>query len=291
VDLLPKHKVEEYDGQPVSVVQVKFDGYYAEVYKSKDFGIKVYHKKQNRNIWPKLQKIDSIRQSIEQLPNETILRCELHAIGVHATSVPTLTNEADHRLLLSPFKIEWWDGEPFFGSFNTEFELLDSIFPAVPEIYCACCYKKIVKNDLGEIVLPLYRVEELKQLAIDKGIEGWVVKDVPGGKCWKIKPEKTVDAFVIDYTISDSDSWAGGLKSVTIAVYDGDKEVEIGKAGSGFDGDYRMKVNMKSLIGRVGEFGYQSLGAKGRLKFPKFLRWRDDEKNKSQCLMNQLKGV
>ncbi len=285
MNLLLKHKVSEYSGQPVSIAQVKFDGYYTEVYKSKEFGVKIYHKKQNIDLWPKLRLIDAIRQSVERLPQETILRCELHVFNVHASSVPTLTNNADPRLLLSPFKIEQWDGRAgdFLTSFYMEWKLLNDHFPVVPD------YISIDKVTFGTIInLSPFDINMLKQMAIKQGIEGWVVKDIPGGKCWKIKPEKTVDAFVISYKISDSDSYAGGLKSVTFAVYDGEKEIEIGTAGSGFKGNYRMSVDPKSLIGRVGEFGYQSLGAKGRLKFPKFLRWRDDEKTARQCLMEQL---
>jgi ATP-dependent DNA ligase len=133
-------------------------------------------------------------------------------------------------------------------------------------------------------------VEHLKQDAKKLKIEGFVVKDTPKGKCWKIKPTKTVDAFVTGYEISDSDSFAGGLKAVKISVYDSNgKAVEIASCGSGFFADYRMSVDPKTLIGRVGEFSYQCLAAKGRLKFPSFLRWRDDEKTADQCTMEQLK--
>ena len=71
-------------------------------------------------------------------------------------------------------------------------------------------------------------------------------------------------------------------------MHDGTEIIEIAKVGTGFDGDYRYSVDPKKLFGRVAEIGYQSLGAKGRLKFPKFLRWRDDEKKKNECLIDQL---
>lgn len=284
MDWLPKHKVEVYRGQKISIAQVKFDGYYTEIYKSKSIsgGIVICHKKRIISIWPKLKNIDAIKHSIDNLPYETILRCELHAIGVHATSVPTLTNDADPRLLLSPFQIEMWDEETEpQTSFYMEWKLLNDKFPVVPEFYT-------LHDTAGVAILPDRRIESIKQQAMERKIEGYVVKDFPGGKCWKIKPEKTVDAFVVSTAVSDSDTYAGGLKSVTIAVYDSNTVTEIASVGSGFDGDYRMNIDLKSLIGKVGEFGYQELGAKGRLKFPKFLRWRDDEKTKEQCLINQL---
>jgi len=285
MDFLEPIKVKEYDGQPVTIAQVKFDGYYAEVYKSHSIPGQAYicTKSQKVNLWPKLQKIPLIKKQVESLPDNTILRCELHAPGLHATSVPTLVNEFDERLLLSPFCIELWDNDFLWINYRIERQKLVSLGFTVPKIY------KDWKHDVS---LSHVDIEELKHDAVRLGIEGFVLKDSLRN-CWKIKPQKTVDAFVVDYTISDSDTYAGGLKSVDIAVWCPciKKQVIIATVGTGFEGDYRMTINPKGLIGRVGEFKYQSIGAKGRLIFPRFLRWRDDEKSKSECLINQLKGI
>lgn len=284
MDFLTPLKVKEYSGQPVTIAQVKFDGYYVEIYKSKEFGICVCTKGRKVNIWSKLQRNSNIKVQLESLPDETILRCELHAFNVHATSIPTLINEADERLIISPFCIEKWNGDISDISFEEEFKLLFKhgfIVPKIERLFSTpnCLTDKAVIK--------------LKNLAGSLKLEGWVLKDCPRGDCYKIKPQKTVDAFVVDYTISDSDTYAGGLKSVDIAVW-GDglkKNIIIATVGTGFDGEYRMSVDMKSLIGRVGEFKYQSIGAKGRLIFPRFLRWRYDEKSKHECGIDQLKGV
>lgn len=281
MNYLSPFKVKEYDGQLVSIAQIKFDGYYCEVYKIKDC-IEICMKKQNINLWPKLQKIEIIKNQIESLPNETILRCELHCLGIPATSVPTLINDADIRLLLSPFKIELYDGKIPNLNFQEEFDLLFTKHCfTVPEYYCSWNPSKI---------LSLEEIESLKDAAKKLKTEGFVVKNNKYQyQCWKIKPNKTVDAFIINYVISESDSFSGGLKAVKIAVWDGNKCIEVASCGSGFNAEYRMKVDPKTLIGRVGEFKYQSVAAKGRLKFPTFLRWRDDEKTAEQCLISQLR--
>lgn len=289
MEFLKPMKVKEYGGQPVAIAQQKFDGYYAEVYKSRSIPghIFVCTKKQEVNLWPKLKKHPVICNQLLQLPMETVLRCELHAFNVHATSVPTMINDADERLLLSPYCIEQWGGTKPYYSFDEEWVLLIGHGFTVSSRIDLSLTPKVINNS---------EIEFLLQKAKRYSYEGWVLKDKPRGNCYKIKPQKTVDAFVVDYTISDSDTYAGGLKSVDIAVYHEDldftfKEVIIGTVGTGFEGDYRMSVDLPSLIGRVGEFKYQELGARGRLKFPRFLRWRDDEKTKEQCLYSQLKGV
>ncbi len=280
MDFLEPIKVKEYGGQPVTIAQTKFDGYYTEVYKDNQFGIVICTKKQKENLWPKLKLNPNIKQQVESLPDKTILRCELHAFDVQATSVPTLINDADKRLLLSPFRVELWAGKLLDLTFEEQYFMMTKRF-VVPQVNRLTSEPEAVSDS---------EVENLKQLAIASGIEGWVLKDHPLGNSWKIKPQLTVDAFVVSYTVSDSLTYAGGLKAVQIAVYSGHEKVVIASVGMGFKADYRMSVDMKSLIGRVGEFSYQSVAAKGRLKFPGFLRWRDDEKSKNECLENQLKG-
>ena len=136
MDFLDPIKVKEYAGEPVTIAQVKFDGYYAEVYKSRSIPGQVFicTKKQEVNLWPKLQENPKIRNQIKRLPHETILRCELHAFGVPATSVPTLTNEFDNRLLLSPFCIELWGGVIPICTYQFSNKLLQNYGFTVPEL-------------------------------------------------------------------------------------------------------------------------------------------------------------
>lgn len=284
MEFLQPLKVKEYKDQKVTVAQSKSDGYYAEVYKDTD-GVFICTKGQKINLWPKLKKNPHIRYQIDALPINTILRCELHAFDVPATSVPTMINDADERLLISPFRIELWNGGVPTTGFLDEQRMLTELGFCVPQVKTLDGYP--CASSLGD-----RDVAFLKSLAEEVGLEGWVLKDTPRGGCWKIKPQLTVDAFVTGYQISDSDSFAGGLKSVEISVRGTatKKNIIIADVGSGFEAKYRMSVDPKTLIGRVGEFKYQDIGARGRLKFPRFLRWRDDEKKASECTVDQLKG-
>jgi len=188
-----------------------------------------------------------------------------------------MINDADQRLLLSPFQIASWGGIGWAKSFEAEKRILDGFGFTTPRL--------IRLSNRPETIIDVGRWTESAE---ELGIEGWVVKDFPGSNCFKIKPQKTVDAFVVGYTLSDKGACEGGLKAVQIAVMQGGEEITIASVGVGFDNDYRMMVDPESLIGRVGEFKYQGIAAKGKLKFARFLRWRDDEKTKEQCLIEQL---
>ena len=277
MDYLPKFKVAEYSGQPVTVAQEKFNGYFVEVYRAGGYDIMVCTKNQADDLWPKLSAHTVIRRQIERLPDDTCLRCELHAPGVPATSVPTMLNDADLRLLLSPFQIVSWAGTRWAMTFEAEKRILDGFGFTTPRL--------IRLSDRPETIVDVGRWTEYAE---ELGIEGWVVKDFPGGDCFKIKPQKTVDAFVVGYALSDRGACEGGLKSIHIAVMQGAEEKIVASVGVGFDNDYRMMVDPESLVGRVGEFKYQAVGARGKLQFPRFLRWRDDEKTKEECLIEQL---
>ena len=98
MDQLCKLMFKPYRGQAVRLVQKKYDGYYMEIYKDKDFGVWCNFKDQDNNIWDKLSKIESLAVMINSLPDGTCLRTELFASNVPATSVITLLNEADDRL-------------------------------------------------------------------------------------------------------------------------------------------------------------------------------------------------
>ena len=274
MDYLPKFKVAEYSGQPVTIAQEKFNGYFVEVYKARGPDITVCTKNQADDLWPKLVRHNTICRQLESLPLDTRLRCELHAPGVPATSVPTMLNSADPRLLLSPFQIISWAGNGRATTFEAEKDILDKFGFTTPRLI-----------RLSDRPVAITDVGRWEALAEKMGIEGWVMKDRHGGNCFKIKPQKTVDAFVVGYTLSDSKACEGGLKAVQIAVMQSGEEKIIASVGVGFDNDYRMMVDPESLVGRVGEFKYQAVGARGKLQFPRFLRWRDDEKTKEQCML------
>jgi len=115
--------------------------------------------------------------------------------------------------------------------------------------------------------------------------EGWVLKDGNMLNWRKLKVERTIDAFVIA-TNDGKGKHLGQVGSLELAVYrDDDTWVPICSCG-GMTDDERSDMSLKSPIGRVVEVTYQLVDAKGRLRHPRFVRFRDDKRS-VECLADQ----
>lgn len=273
-------KVKEYKGQKVSVAQHKYDGYYCDIFKGAHGNIKVLLKGGD-DIIADLRQTDHIYQSMVQAPNRMHLCGELYAPGVPATSIVTMIKERDLRLKLRIFAMPEWAGEDTTGMSIDNVNTLLAKWEFDP-VHSVLLYEK------PEVLVPSH-LKSLLQQAIDGGFEGWVLKEAHCKGWYKLKPKCTVDCFVASYTVSDSLSFFGGLKAIQVQVWNKDGTPRhIASVGSGFLAEYRMSVDMDRLIGRVCEVEYDCVAANGKLRFPRFIRWRDDEKCSDDCMEDQL---
>ena len=274
-------KARNYNGKAIiKFIEEKMDGH--RVYISKTKSSITAITRSDCDIWPSLQGI-SFADKIRSLPDSTELDCELYAIGRQATDVKTMINDHDPALTLCPFAIPAWGGWDFrdepYEACRAKIEELGFTPPVRrKDLETFFCLDEPLTDE---------DIKELKDEARRNKIEGFVLKEAHYNGWWKLKPTSTVDCFVVDYEISTSDTWAGGLKSIIVAVYDQSETLIIANVGSGFEGEFRMSVNPKNLIGKVCEVSFDSLAAKGRLKFPRFICWRDD-KNILECTKEQL---
>jgi hypothetical protein len=276
---------KDYNGKaPVRWIQTKADGIRILLRKTPTT-VDAYTRNGLTDFWPMLANIEPIRQRVYNLPNFTALDCELHLPGDFASNVITHAKAANPDLLLTPFAMPWLGG--------VDYRAVE--LPRVVEIlrddlgWEPCDTHAIVNGDDqdGPFVLSDASVAELKRDATARKLEGYIVKLAHYASWWKIKPAKTVDVVVTGYKISDSDSFAGGLKAIIVSVLDGGKYREIASVGSGFEAEFRMSCKPSELVGRVCEVSYDSLAGQGKLKFPRFERWRDD-KDKTECTGDQL---
>jgi len=121
-------------------------------------------------------------------------------------------------------------------------------------------------------------------------LEGLVLKrpEAGYGIAWyKAKEIRTVDCVVTGFT-EGRGKYFGLIGAIRCSVYRGERLVEICRAG-GMDDDTRLEIS-DADIGRVVEIRYQQVDARGRLRHPRFSRWRDD-KNARECTMEQLEKV
>jgi len=276
-DLRPKFpKVKKYNGKtPVKFLQQKLDGYAVIVWK---WGgrVEVLTRTKGVDLWPKLKRNKHLQRIIESMPKDCTVVGELYAPGVQATSVPTMVNDADKRLRICAFAMPMLHGH-------------DVAYMTIPEVL-TCLeifgFETPYTYEYPEAEVP--NIGHLKALAMDNGWEGYVLKEEHCSGWWKVKPTNTVDCFVVATSQSMSPTHFGGLKALFVYVNNSDGSIRsLGQVGSGFEAEYRTSVDRASLIGRVCEVEYDSLAANGKLKFPRFLRWRD-EKTKEECTVDQL---
>lgn len=117
--------------------------------------------------------------------------------------------------------------------------------------------------------------------------EGLVYKD---GNMLRWAKEKRIASLeaVVTGTKDGNGKYLGLLGALVLSVYDHDGVlVEVARCSGMTDAErIMMGEDEESLIGRVVEVEYQYVGAGGRLRHPRFLRFRDD-KNAVECTVEQ----
>jgi len=259
--------IKDYHGQEVKFLQPKYDGHLAKIHKAKEA---IVLTKNDKDITKKLYSCPKVAKIISLIPEHSILFGELFSQGA-ATDIPTLLKQGSELLQLRIF------AAPIFRSLNLWNRDL--------------CEVENILTKAGIPFAPTSLIEDvdvgmLLQAAVLEGLEGWVLKKSHLRGWYKLKPVKTIDAFVIVAKKSFSANHFGVLQSVTIGVYDGTKIKIIGDVGSGFTEEFRTAANFDELKGRVCEVEYDSF-AKNKLRFPRFLRWRED-KDAKDCTIKQL---
>lgn len=249
---------KDYSGELVRFVQQKMDGLRVLVRRDKD--ISVTTRSGKTDFWGRLP--HHLEGLIQELPEQSAVDCELYAPGEQATEVVTLVNDRSPKLCLGAFAVPFWAGQDLRR---------ESLVLALR-----------LAGDAGWEFVPTERVGEKKVIDAEAyrkkarklGFEGYVAKLSHYDGWYKIKPTKTADLVVLRYTLSDSITHFGKLKAIIVGLPDG---TELASVGTGFDQEWRHSVHPPTLVGRVCEIEYDSVAAQGKLKFPRFLRWRDDK--------------
>jgi hypothetical protein len=238
----------------------------------------VIPRKEELNYWDQLvANQPHIAYLIQKLPPFTILDAELEARNRRASNVITGLIDPAVVLDLAPFAAPVWDNQDWRDQ-------------PLPEVMSMVESHGFVPPTLLDVrgFLAIRNIETmLLDWAIRDKHEGWVVKDAHYSGWYKIKPQKTIDAVVIRSTVSDSLTKYGDLKAIIVGVYnDAGKLVEIANVGAGFSDEERAFLVKQDLTGWVCEVMYQDVLEKGRLQFPRFMRWRPD-KVATECVISQ----
>ena len=191
------------------------------------------------------------------VPNNTVIHGELIAPNQPASAVSHhLANKTPLELrvfavpVLSSRNIAWWD-----------LQLVKDLVDTWGLYYCQYFHWD--------------KSVDYATLATKMHVEGFVFKDCnydPSTER-KIKPVLTIELKVVGFTEGNG-KHLGFVGSLICA--DGTDTV-VAKAG-GFADCVRWNIDEDDDLGRICEVAYQYVGAKGKLRHPRFIRWRDDKK-------------
>ncbi len=212
------------------------------------------------NWWNKLPV--HIQNSASDIPVDG----ELHWPGHPSTDVATGLKNKSPELQFTGFYLPLFSGKPL--EYRNRIKVMGL---RVPALFSAESY----------ITAP--SVQVLREAAHQRKLEGWVLKEESSSAWWKIKLEETYDLVVTGFNISTEGRNEGELKSLKCSAYINGSLVEVANV-SGMNDDVRYGFDPDTDLGRVVEVKANLIAARGRLRHPRFIRWRDDKPAK-ECVL------
>lgn len=119
----------------------------------------------------------------------------------------------------------------------------------------------------------------LERLPVD--VEGYVLKTANMVDWFKLKPEPTIE-LIVTGTKPGKGKNSGLLGALLCSTVEG---FEVCSAGAMNDED-RIAMTKESPIDSIVEIAYQYVGSRGRLRHPRFKRFRDD-RTREHCTVHQ----
>lgn len=261
----PKHGPRKY-------AHLKYDGHSIVVKKLNDNVVKYYTRNMREVDLSFLHTHDAIARNV---PVGMTLHAELWKRGEPASYVSSGIARRDHAMLLSVFSLP--NHEPYAG-LELAYDLCNewrlNFIPWL--VYVATDLNTKHPGCAGSFYDPA-------KLAIPEHCEGYVLKSCQGDlEPLKIKAELTADLIVTGYT-EGKGKYIGLVGSLEGSLFGQNSCADVG----GFtDSERRIITDLlrhNQLLYRVMEVKYQYVGAGGRLRHPRFVRWRED-KSMSECL-------
>lgn len=253
-----KFKSKTWDGEEFAYAHWKLDGMWLTIEKN-SVGDLRFLSSQDTDLTSVLKPLITTVGMLERVPCGMTLYGELLVPGKPASYVKSAIKHKDDRL-------------QFVGFATSQDEAMP--LEELEDYYTQWGVRFVPYTVSVPDALPYYG---------SLPIEGYVFKDGNRLNWRKWKPVKTIDLIVVD--LKDGNGRFFGLTGALVcATTEGHVIANV----SGMDDQTRIHVsdNESAIIGRVVEVAYQYVGAKGRLRHPRFVRFRDD-KTTGECLINQ----
>jgi DNA ligase-1 len=212
-------------------------------------------------------------RAVRKLPSDVIIEGELWVPGEPAAKVSEHLAERSDKLCLSAFVLPQEPADERLGRIATLCELTYGLdFAPFWPLYEMWHEGQDWSHNLMKLC------DELRMLG--NPIEGFVLKDGNWANWQKWKPVRTIDLVVTGFKDGKGkhEGFVGSL------------ECSIGPHVianvSGMEDEVRWMIDENKDLGRVVEVKYDRVDSKGRLRFPRFVRWRDD-KRPEECSLDQ----
>lgn len=256
----PKAKAFKPDCNQFScMIEEKLDGMRIELSK----GFCCSRKQSAEGWWTNF--FDELPEHIQRLASDFPMDGEILWPGHPASDVKTGIIEKSPELIFVPYRKVGFSGYP-----HEHYEALSGYGSRQPELPFGLKY--------------IEHPEETELLALAESLnyEGWVLKEhIKYEVWWKIKLEETYDLVVMGVNISTAGKHQGKCKSLICGQYFNGALVEMANV-SGMDDEIRYSIT-DADIGRVVEVKANLVASQGKLRHPRFIRWRDD-KPARECL-------
>lgn len=211
---------------------------------------------QDFHLWTRGVHQDLPLRPFWALPRWTAVDCELVWPGHPAAQVPTALKSCPEVLQCLPFAVPFFHGHSYL---NSSYEQMHQLVLECTRVDVP--YK--VLDDVDEVFL----LAEARA----NSYEGWILKEEGYNRWWKIKVSDTLDLRVVGFKPGKG-KYEGVVGALVLADSSG-KEVS---ACSGMDDQVRLSLS-ESDVGRICEVEFNEITVGGRLKHPRFIRWRDDK--------------
>ena len=265
-------KPKDWKGEEFRYKQIKLDGHRLTLIKYDNkleaYGRTVKPEFEFSIKYPDIAKYDWW-EAFQQIPNNSMVDGEIYLIGGTSSDVVHHLVEQTGQLYFSSFAVPWWNG---YDKRNGSLEAIDTLLKSETGETLTSYYQYMPELDTRERML-----DDAKMLYI----EGWVLKQENYCDWYKLKPTKTIDVVVTGFQ-DGRGKYLGGVGAIIGHCYIDGEWTNICKC-SGMNDETRWAIDEDKDLGRVFEVMYDCVGAKGKLRFPRFVRWRDD-KPREECI-------
>jgi len=277
-------KPKKWKGQPFRYAHEKLDGWRVTGYKQSSDSVLVFGKDHRPHLeyierFPRLKKTEWYR-ALKREPVRTAFDAEIVVPGKPASFVSTALRDPSIPIKIVTFAVPWLRGKDF----NAPLVKVQEYVEEAGLDFARWWYVDHKAFKDGD-------KDKMLKFAEKLGIEGFVLKQHHYEGWFKVKAEQTVDCIVTDWEDGEG-KYEGQIGALVVSVLDENTGhwIEIANCSGMTDAERKQMSKLRKgnkILDRVCEVKYQNVSSKGRLRHPRFVRWRSD-KLAEECTIDQL---